>query len=129
MLSVSWLMTVLGRVADRSSRWGGCHPERPDRLETWADRNFSKLSKVLQLVRKSPTHQYVQGAMQMERRLVEMDLGVLMDSRLNMIQRGVLAVWNATDLSAALEVLPGKPGVLPLSSALVKSHLKSCIQL
>ncbi|KAF4798278.1 hypothetical protein TURU_065990 [Turdus rufiventris] len=38
--------TELGGVADR---WDGCHPEGPDRLEIWADRNFSKHCQVLQL--------------------------------------------------------------------------------
>lgn len=94
-----------------ADRWDGCHPEGPDRLEIWADRNFSKHCQVLQLVRKGPTHQCIQGAMQTERRLVEMDLEVLTDPKLNRNQRGVLAVWNVTGVSAASEILPSKQGV------------------
>lgn len=58
-----------------------------------------------------PTHQCIQGAMQTERRLVEMDLEVLTDPKLNRNQRGVLAVWNVTGVSAASEILPSKQGV------------------
>lgn len=106
-------VTELGGVDDRSSRWDGCHPEGPERLDIWSDRNFSKFSKHckdLQPLRKSSTHRYVQGAMQTERRLVEMNLGLLMNTKLSMNWRGVLAVWDVTGISAALEVLPSKEG-------------------
>lgn len=57
-----------------------------------------------------------------------MDRGVLVDTKLNMNQRGA-AVWNATSVSAALEVSSSKQVFLPLCSALAKSHLESCIQI
>lgn len=42
---------------------------------------------------------------------MEVGLGVLMGTKLNMSLRGVPAVWNATDISAALEVLASKQDV------------------
>lgn len=40
-----------------------------------------------------------------------MDLGVNVDTELNVNPSGVLAVWDATGILAALEVLPSKQGV------------------
>lgn len=61
-----------------------------DRLKKWADRNLVKFSKekcnVLQLVRNNSTHHCMLGATQLEGNLSEKDLGVLMDTKLDMSQ-------------------------------------------
>ncbi|KAK4821753.1 hypothetical protein QYF61_000814, partial [Mycteria americana] len=57
-------------------------------LEKWADGNLTKLSKgkcqVLHLWRNNPMHQYMLGADWLESSLAEKDLGVLVDTKLNM---------------------------------------------
>ncbi|MCQ4078531.1 hypothetical protein FK519_27530 [Klebsiella pneumoniae] len=62
-----------------------------DRLEKWTDENLMKFSKgkckVPQQGRNNPRHQYVVGAAQLESSLAEKDLGVLVDTKLNMSQQ------------------------------------------
>ena len=59
-----------------------------DRLEKWADRNLMKCKKekfkVLPLGRNNPKQQYMLRATQLEKSLAEKDLGVLVDTELNM---------------------------------------------
>lgn len=79
----------LGGVAGTSQGLAAIQTDG-DRLEKWSDRSPMKFSKerckVLHLRKNSPMHQDVMRASQPGRSLAEKDLGVLVDSKLNMIQ-------------------------------------------
>ena len=64
-----------------------------DRLERWDDKNLMKFNncRVLYLWRNNPRHQYMLGASQLESSSAEKDLGVLIDTKLNMSQQCALA--------------------------------------
>ncbi|RMC06267.1 hypothetical protein DUI87_15698 [Hirundo rustica rustica] len=92
-----------------AASWGHAAVQRDlDRLEEWSDRSPMKFHKerckVLHLRKSSPMHQDMMGASQLGSSLAEKDLGVLVDSKLNMIQQSVYLsskggefVWIAPD--------------------------------
>ena len=99
-----------------------------DRLERWAKRNLTELNKgkcqVLLLGRNNPRHhQYMLGAAQLESSSVEKAPGLLVDTKLNLIQPRRLTVARA-----ALGALCSREGILPLSSALLRPHRECCVQ-
>ena len=61
------------------------------RLDKWAHRNLMRFNertcKVLYLERNNPMHQYMLGTTWLESSLSDKDLGVLVDTRLNMSQQ------------------------------------------
>ncbi|KAK4824376.1 hypothetical protein QYF61_014036 [Mycteria americana] len=85
--------TKLGGVANMPAGHAAIQRDL-DRLEKWDDRNLMKLNKekceVLHLGRNNPMHQYMLGATQLESSLAEKNLGVLVDTRLNMSQQCTL---------------------------------------
>ncbi|KAK4811082.1 hypothetical protein QYF61_016368 [Mycteria americana] len=93
-----------------------------DRLEKWADRNLMQFNQgkcqVLHLGRNNPMHQYMLGAAWLESSFAEKDLGVLVGTRLNMSQQCALVA----------EGRRLRKVILPLSSALVRPHVESCVQ-
>jgi len=106
-----------------------------NRLEKQADSNLMKFNKekckVLQPRRNNPMHQYTLGAVQLESRLAEKDLGVLVDTKLNMSQQWALAAKKVNGIldcirqnvaSRSTEV------ILRLYSALVRPHLECSVQ-
>ncbi|KAK4825525.1 hypothetical protein QYF61_000038 [Mycteria americana] len=77
-----------------------------DRLEKWADRNLMTFKKgkckVLHLGRNNPMHQYMLGATQLEGSLAENNLGVLVDTKLNMSQQCALAAKVASGILGSI---------------------------
>ncbi|KAJ7405101.1 hypothetical protein WISP_141931 [Willisornis vidua] len=106
-----------------------------DRLEGSTEQECLKLNKgeckVLQQGRNNPRHQVKLGADLLESSSVEKDLGVLVDNKLSMSQLCTCvakkdnAVLGCIRESAASRL---KGLIVPLYCALVRPHLKCCIQ-
>jgi len=98
-----------------------------DRLERWAYANLMRFSKakckVLHMGQCNPKHSYRLGKELIESRFEEEDLGVLVDEKLNMTLQCVLGCIKSSVASRLREA------ILPLSFALVRAHLESCVQL
>jgi len=107
-----------------------------NRLERWVCANLIKFNKakckVLHLGQASPKHKYRLGKERIESSPEEKDFGVLVDEKLNMTQHCVLAAQAANCILGCIKrsvAIRSREVILPLYSALVETHLKSCIQL
>jgi len=87
--------------------------------------------KVLHLGRNNPRHQHMLGATTLESSLAGKDLGVLVNTRLNMSQQcALVAKKDNGDLGCIREstVSRWREVLLPLYSALVSPYLERCVQ-
>jgi len=107
-----------------------------DRLERWVCMNcmnFSKAKcKVLHLGQGNAKYKYRLGGEWLESSPEEKDLVVLVDEKLSMSWQCVLASQKANRILGCIErslASRSREVVLPLYSALMRSHLEYCVQL
>ncbi|KAK4806791.1 hypothetical protein QYF61_005587 [Mycteria americana] len=114
--------TKVGGVADMAEDRAAIQRDL-NRLEKWADRNLMKFNKgkgkVLPLGRNNPRHQYMLGATQLECSSAEKDLGG---------PDGHQVEHEPATCPCHKEGKRSRKTILPLYSALVRSHLEYCVQ-
>ncbi|KAK4823199.1 hypothetical protein QYF61_027208 [Mycteria americana] len=105
-----------------------------DRLEHWAMINGMKFNKskcqILHLGQSNGGHKYKLGEGWLESSPAERDLGVLVDSRLNVSQQCALAAKRANHILGCIKhsiTSWSKEVIIPLYSVLARPHLEYCV--
>lgn len=106
-----------------------------DRLEEWANKNLTNFNKekckVLHLGKHNPGVQHRLGSTWLGSSSVERDLGFLVDSKLNMSEQCAATAKKANRMLRCIYkgiTSRDKEIIIPLYLALVRPHLKYCVQ-
>ncbi|XP_059575306.1 uncharacterized protein LOC132245913 [Alligator mississippiensis] len=106
-----------------------------DRIQKWADENRMGFNvdkcRALHLGRRNPQHTYRLGSSPLESTEAERDLGVIIDSKMNMSRQCQTAASKASQTLSCIQRCissRSREVILPLCATLVRPQLEYCVQ-